>query len=62
MKADYDIKVEIDDATQKLTGNETITYHNQSPDKLEYLWLQLDGNIFEPEQRCEPDPYRDHRR
>ncbi|MBK9536307.1 MAG: hypothetical protein IPO10_14250 [Flavobacteriales bacterium] len=48
MKADYDIKVEIDDATQKLTGTETITYHNQSPDKLDYLWLQLDGNIFEP--------------
>ena len=48
MKADYDIKVEIDDATQKLTGTETITYHNQSPDKLQYLWLQLDGNIFEP--------------
>ncbi len=48
MKADYDIKVEIDDATQKLTGSETITYHNLSPDKLEYLWLQLDQNIFEP--------------
>jgi hypothetical protein len=54
MKADYDIKVEIDDPstgsgqTPKLTGTETITYHNQSPDKLEYLWLQLDGNIFEP--------------
>ncbi|HQW05607.1 MAG TPA: M1 family metallopeptidase [Flavobacteriales bacterium] len=54
MKADYDIKVEIDDPstgsgqTPKLTGTETITYHNQSPDKLEYLWLQLDGNIYEP--------------
>jgi hypothetical protein len=48
MKADYDITVEIDDASQKLTGTETITYHNQSPDKLEYLWLQLDQNIFEP--------------
>ncbi|MBL0127540.1 MAG: M1 family metallopeptidase [Flavobacteriales bacterium] len=54
MKADYDIKVEIDDPaassgqTPKLTGTETITYHNQSPDKLDYLWLQLDGNIFEP--------------
>jgi hypothetical protein len=32
----------------KLTGKETITYHNQSPDKLDYLWLQLDQNIFEP--------------
>ena len=48
MKADYNISVEIDDATQKLTGTETITYHNQSPDRLDYLWLQLDGNIFQP--------------
>ena len=50
MKADYNITVEIDESgeTPKLTGKETITYHNQSPDKLEYLWLQLDQNIFEP--------------
>ena len=51
MKADYIISVEIDETTHplpKLTGKETITYHNQSPDKLDYLWLQLDQNIFEP--------------
>ena len=51
MKADYNISVEVDETTgpvPKLTGKETITYHNQSPDKLEYLWLQLDQNIFEP--------------
>ncbi|MBK9760321.1 MAG: M1 family peptidase, partial [Flavobacteriales bacterium] len=51
MKADYNISVEIDETTgptPKLTGKETITYHNQSPDKLDYLWLQLDQNIFEP--------------
>ena len=39
MKADYDIKVEIDDATQKVTGTETITYHNQSPDNLRTYFL-----------------------
>ncbi len=44
-KADYKIQVEIDDATQKLTGKETITYTNNSPDNLEYLWLQLDQNV-----------------
>jgi len=44
-KADYKIKVEIDDATQKLTGEETITYTNNSPDVLEYLWIQLDQNM-----------------
>lgn len=44
-KADYKIEVEIDDETQKLTGKETITYTNNSPDKLEYLWIQLDQNV-----------------
>mgnify|MGYP000483213378 CR=1 FL=1 len=44
-KADYKINVEIDDATQKLTGDETITYTNNSPDYLEYLWIQLDQNV-----------------
>ena len=44
-KADHDISVELDDATQKITGSETITYHNLSPDRLDYLWLQLDQNM-----------------
>ncbi len=46
-KADYKIALTIDDATQKLSGEETITYTNNSPDKLEYLWLQLDQNIYD---------------
>ncbi len=45
-KADYKISLTIDDATQKLTGEETITYTNNSPDQLEYLWLQLDQNLY----------------
>ena len=45
-KVDYEIAVEIDDEKQRLIGNETITYTNQSPDSLRYLWLQLDANIF----------------
>jgi hypothetical protein len=48
-KADYDIDVEINDKTQELTGHETITYHNNSPEILRYLWMQLDQNIFAPE-------------
>lgn len=44
-KADYEIEVEVDDARQRITGTEVITYHNNSPDQLEYLWLQLDQNI-----------------
>jgi len=47
-RADYDIDVAIDDENQRLTGSATITYHNNSPDELLYLWLQLDQNIWEP--------------
>lgn len=45
-KADYVMKLSIDDATQKLSGWESITYTNNSPDRLDYLWLQLDQNVF----------------
>src|SRR5215212_8923287 len=45
-RADYDIKVELDDANQRLTGSETVTYYNNSTDALTYLWMQLDQNIW----------------
>ena len=44
-QADYVIKLEIDDEKQRINGDESITYHNNSPDQLEYLWLQLDQNV-----------------
>jgi len=44
-KADYKIKVTLNDEKQSISGSETITYFNQSPDNLEYLWLQLDQNL-----------------
>ena len=44
-KADYVIDVVLDDENQKITGKETITYKNNSPDKLDYLWIQLDQNV-----------------
>lgn len=47
-KADYDITAQLDDAKRKLTGAETITYHNNSPDPLTYIWLQLDENEHDP--------------
>lgn len=43
-RADYDIKCELDEPNLKLTGSETITYYNNSPDVLSYLWLQVDEN------------------
>lgn len=47
-RADYVINAELNDTNQSITGSETITYYNNSPDVLKYLWLQLDQNINEP--------------
>ncbi|HEY0091117.1 MAG TPA: M1 family metallopeptidase [Flavobacterium sp.] len=43
-QADYKIDVELDDKNAKMYGSETITYHNNAKEPLEYLWLQLDQN------------------
>ena len=43
-RADYDIKATLDEKNLLLTGAETVTYFNNSPDVLTYLWLQLDEN------------------
>ena len=48
-RVDYDIKVELDDEKQKIKGTEMITYFNNSPHPLTYLWLQLDQNVVHPE-------------
>ena len=48
-RADYDIKVEVDDDKQRLIGKETITYTNNSPHVLTYVWVQLDQNVVDPE-------------
>ncbi|REG90039.1 M1 family metallopeptidase [Winogradskyella sediminis] len=44
-QADYKMDIEIDDVNAKLYGDETITYTNNSPDELGYLWVQLDQNM-----------------
>jgi hypothetical protein len=44
-RADYVINADLNDETQILTGSETITYFNNAPEPLRYLWLQLDQNI-----------------
>ena len=43
-RADYDITAYLDEDKRNLKGSETVTYYNNSPDDLEYLWLQLDEN------------------
>jgi len=51
-RADYEIDVELDDENQLIIGSERITYSNNSPDTLRYLWVQLDPNIFSPESHA----------
>ncbi len=43
-RADYDIRVKLDDVARRIDGEERITYFNNSPDVLRYVWLQLDQN------------------
>lgn len=48
-RVDYVIDVAIKDEDQTLHGSELVTYHNDSPHTLRYLWFQLDANIFSPD-------------
>ena len=52
-RADYQIHAKLSEAQDDTTiaGDVTITYTNNSPDNLEYLWLQLDQNLFKPDSR-----------
>ena len=52
-QADYDIEVALDEDARRLNATETITYKNNSPDTLRYLWLQLDQNIFKADSMAE---------
>ena len=50
-RADYKISAELNDTENTLIGHEVITYTNNSPDPLPYLWLQLDQNMFREDSR-----------
>jgi hypothetical protein len=50
-RVDYNISASLDEATNKVTASITITYKNNSPEKLPYLWLQLDQNSFKENSR-----------
>lgn len=52
-EVDYSIEVTLDEDNQRLTGTEAITYRNNSPDTLSYLWLQLDQNRFRRDSMSE---------
>lgn len=52
-RADYDIEVRLDEEKRRLDAAETITYYNNSPYTLKYVWIQLDQNIFRNDSRAE---------
>jgi len=49
--ADYNLNVSLNDVKNEITGTAEITYTNNSPDKMSFLWLQLDQNLFEKDSR-----------
>ena len=44
-QADYEMDIRLDDTQQRVYGTSKITYHNNSPDELDYVWIQLDQNV-----------------
>ena len=50
-KVDYVMNIRIDENTNRLFGDESITYKNNSKDYLEYLWVQLDQNMRAPDSK-----------
>ncbi|WP_417657401.1 M1 family metallopeptidase [Pseudidiomarina aestuarii] len=52
-RADYDIDVTLNEAARRIDASETITYHNNSPYTLRYIWIQLDQNIFRNDSMAE---------
>ena len=45
-RADYRLRATLDESKRAITGSGSVTYHNNSPDTLSYLWVQLDQNMF----------------
>ncbi|WNC67671.1 M1 family metallopeptidase [Thalassotalea nanhaiensis] len=52
-QVDYKIKVQLDEANRRLSAKQTVTYHNNSPYRLKYLWLQLEQNRFKADSISE---------
>ena len=49
--ADYKINISLDEEKKHFTGSEVITYTNNSPDELNFLWVQVDQNLFKKDSR-----------
>ncbi|HEK21534.1 M1 family metallopeptidase [Mucilaginibacter sp.] len=52
-RADYQLNARLNDQTNEVTGSEVLNYTNNSPQKLDFLWMQLDQNLFKQGSRGE---------
>lgn len=50
-RADYSLKATLNDQTKEIVGSEILTYTNNSPDKLSFLWMNVDQNLFKKDSR-----------
>ena len=50
-RADYKLDVKLNEATNEIAGTEILTYTNNSPLKLNFIWMQLDQNLFKKDSR-----------
>ncbi|MFT7352116.1 MAG: hypothetical protein ACI9XR_001886 [Flavobacterium sp.] len=50
-RADYSLTASLNEVTNEIIGSELLTYTNNSPDKLDFLWMHLDQNLFKKDSR-----------
>src|SRR6476620_7457726 len=50
-RADYTLTANLNEQNSEITGSEILTYTNNSPDKLDFLWMHLDQNLFKKDSR-----------
>ena len=50
-RADYQLAAKLNDETNEITGTEVLTYTNNSPLKMDFIWMQLDQNLFKQDSR-----------
>jgi hypothetical protein len=50
-RADYQLSARLNDQTNEVTGSEILSYTNNSPQRLAFLWMQLDQNLFKKDSR-----------
>src|SRR6201996_8636585 len=50
-RADYQLAATLNDQTNEITGSEILTYTNNSPQKLDFLWMNLEQNLFRQDSR-----------